>query len=198
MNRKMLLVLLAAVPALLLPAAAHSQIQLEKPPAASTEPTSKYTAFAGWGYTSLNQVSQANNGLQGISLSLSREFTRHFGVIAQGGHYAWTLNRSNPDAVTVDQFLVGPELRADLYGPTSIFVHGLLGTVHTGEVSINPSYSLAGGFGIGMDWKLNPRWGLRVVGDDIGSSFTITPYVPGDSTHRHFNAHASVGVTYKF
>lgn len=198
MNRKMLLALLAAVPAVLLPLSAHSQIQLEKPPAAVSEPAFKYTAYAGWGYTSLNQVSQANNGLQGFTVSITRDFGRYFGVTAQGGHYAWTLNRSNSESVSVDQFLAGPELHASLYGPTSIFVHALIGTVHTGEVSISPDYSFAGGVGIGMDYKLNQHWGLRAAGDDIGSSFTITPYTTGDSPHRRFNAHATVGVTYKF
>lgn len=198
MNRKMLLALLAAVPAVLMPLAAHSQIQLEKAPAATNEPTYKYTAFAGWGYTSLNQVSQSNNGLQGVSLSLTRDFTSHFGLTAEGGHYAWTISRSNPEKASVDQVLVGPVLHAPLYGPTTLFVHAMLGIVHTGDVSISPSTSFAGGFGIGMDYKLNQRWGLRLYGDDIGSSFTETPYVSGASAHRRFNAHVGVGVTYKF
>ncbi|MDR3739354.1 MAG: hypothetical protein P4L40_10080 [Terracidiphilus sp.] len=198
MNRKMLLALLAAVPAVLLPLAAHSQIKLEKPPAATTEPAYKYQVFAGWGYTSINQVSQSNSGLQGVSASVTRDFGRYFGVTAEGGHYAWTVTRSNPVSVSVDQFLAGPVLHAQLYGPTSIFIHGLLGTVHTGDVSISPSYSFAGGLGMGMDYALSPRFGLRLYGDDIASSFTVTPYTPGDSPHRRFNAHAGFGVTYKF
>jgi len=51
---------------------------------------------------------------------------------------------------------------------------------------------------VGLDYKLTDHLGLRAYGDDIGSSFTLTPYQLGDSPHRHFNARASVGVTYKF
>ncbi len=198
MNRTKLPALLAALAAVALPLAALGQIRLEKPPAATTEPAYKYEAFAGWGYTSLNQVSQSVSGLQGVTVSLTRDFGRYFGVTAQGGHYAWVLSRSNPESASVDQFLAGPVVHAPLFGPTSIFIHGLLGTVHTGQVSISPSYSFAGGIGMGMDYRLNQRWGLRIYGDDIGSSFTLTPYVPGDSPHRRFNAHAAAGVTYKF
>ncbi|HWT67307.1 MAG TPA: hypothetical protein VN151_14435 [Terracidiphilus sp.] len=198
MKRKMLLALMAAVPAVLLPLASHSQIKLEKPPTATNEPVYKYEVFAGWGYTSINQVSQSNSGLQGVSASVTRDFGKYFGVTAEGGHYAWTVTRSNSDKVTVDHFLAGPVLHAPLYGPTSIFIHGLLGTVHTGDISISPNYSFAGGIGLGMDYALNPRWGLRLYGDDIGSSFSVTPYTSGDSPHRRFNAHAGFGVTYKF
>jgi len=198
LNRTKLPALLAALAAVVLPLAASSQIKLEKPPAATTEPTYKYEVFAGWGYTSLNQVSQSKSGLQGVSLSITRDFGRYFGVTAEGGHYAWPLAQSNPESVTVDQFLAGPVLHAQLYGPASVFVHGLLGTVHTGQVSISPSYSFAGGFGMGMDYRLSQRWGVRIYGDDIGSSFTVTPYTSGNSPHTRFNAHAGVGVTYKF
>lgn len=198
MKRKMLLAMLVAVPGLLAPLAAHSQIAPEKAPAATTEPTYKYEVFAGWGYTSLNQVSQSRSGLQGVSLSVTRDWGRYFGVTAEGGHYAWAVTNSNEGNPSVDQFLAGPVLHAQLYGATSLFVHGLLGVVHTGNISISPSTSFAGGFGMGMDYSLNKHTGVRVYGDDIGSSFSVTPYVPGNSPHRRFNAHAAVGVTYKF
>jgi hypothetical protein len=197
--RKMLLSILAVVPAALMPLTASSQMAKEKPPATTTEPAYKYQAFAGWGYTSLNQVSQSNSGLQGVSLSLTREFGKYFGVTIDGGHYAWTLTRSNPVSSTVDQYLAGPEFHAPLYERVSLFAHGLLGAVHTGgDVKISPDYSFAGGVGVGLDYKINSRFGLRAYGDDIGSSFTETPFQPGFSPHTRWNARASVGVTYKF
>lgn len=198
MKRKMLLAMLVAIPGLFAPLAAHSQIAPEKAPAATAEPTYKYEVFAGWGYTSLNQVSQSMSGLQGVSLSATRDWGRYFGVTVEGGHYAWQLTNSNPGSPSVDQFLAGPVLHASLYGKTSVFVHALLGGVHTGGVSISPSTSFAGGVGMGMDYSLNKRMSLRAYGDDIGSSFTVTPYVAGNSPHRRFNAHAAVGVVYKF
>jgi hypothetical protein len=179
--------------------AAHSQIAKNKPDAQPGESTYKWELFAGWGYTSLNQVSHSNSGLQGVSLSATRDFGRFFGVTIDGGHYAWTLTRSNPVSATVNQYFAGPVVHAPLYEKVSIFAEGLLGAVHTGgEVIIRPDYSFAGGVGVGLDYKLNQRWGIRAYGDDIASSFTLTPYQPGFSPHRRWNARASIGVTYKF
>ncbi len=194
----MLLSLCAAAAALLTPLAAQSQLAKEKPPASTTEPVFKYQAYVGWGYTSTNQINQSNNGLQGVTLSVTRNWGRFFGLTVQGGHYAWTITRANPTNPTMDYYLAGPEIHAPLYGPTSLFVHGLLGAAHTGGVSIQPDESFAGGAGIGMDYKLNPRFSVRLQGDDIGSSFTVQPYEAGDSPHRRFNAHATIGVVYNF
>ncbi len=194
----MLLSIGAAAAAVLAPLVGQGQIAKEKEPAATTEPTYKYEAFAGWGYTSINQVNQSNSGLQGVTLSVTRDWGRYFGVTVDGGHYAWSVTRSNLTNPTVDYYLAGPVIHAPLYGPTSIFVHALLGVAHTGNISIRPDESFAGGLGVGMDYKLSPHFGLRLQGDDILSSFTLQPYEPGDSPHRHSNARASFGVTYKF
>jgi hypothetical protein len=79
-----------------------------------------------------------------------------------------------------------------------IFAHALIGAAHTGGVSIQPDESFAGGVGLGLDYKLSERLGIRAYGDDIGSSFTLTPFQPGFSPHRRFNARASIGATYRF
>lgn len=198
LTRKLFFWILAASAAALMPVAANCQIAPEKTPSLQTGPEYKYTAFVGWGYTSLNQVNQSKSGLQGVSLSLTRDWGKYFGVTAEGGHYAWTVTETNPQAASVDLYLAGPEFHAALYERSSIFIHGLLGAAHTGGVSIRPSESFAGGIGVGLDYKLSPRLGLRAYGDDIGSSFTLQPFQPGFSPHRRFNARASVGVTYKF
>jgi len=198
LKRKMLLSVLAAVPAMLMPFAALGQLAKEKAPAETTEPTYKYVAFVGWGYTSLNQVNQSESGLQGISASFTRDWGKYFGVTAEGGHYAWTVTRANPQKSSVDLYLLGPELHANLYGKTSLFVHGLVGAAHTGGVTIQPDESFAGGAGIGLDYQLTPHFGLRMYGDDIASSFTVVPYQSGDSAHMRWNARGSIGVTYKF
>ncbi len=195
-----MVLILAMVPAAFLPLAAIGQIEPEKAPATQNEPTTKYEVFAGWGYTSLNQVSQSRSGLQGVSLSVTRDWGKYFGVTAEGGHYAWSLTTSNASvgAPTVDMYLAGPALHAPLYGRFSIMVHGLIGAAHTGGVTISPSESFAGGVGVGLDYNRTSHFGLRLYGDDIGSSFTVTPFQTGDSPHRRFNARASIGVVYKF
>ena len=200
LKSKLLLSILAVLPAALMPLAASCQIRPEKPPSAPTGPTYKYEVFAGWGYTSINQINQSRSGLQGVSLSLTRDWGKYFGIAAEGGHYAWAVSTSNSvvGKPTVDMYLVGPALHAPLYGNVGILVHGLLGAVHTGGVSIRPGESFAGGLGMGLEYTMSRHLALRLYGDDIGSDFTIVPYAVGDSPHIRWNARASFGVAYRF
>lgn len=198
MKRKQFFWIFAAIAVALTPLAATSQIAPEKSPSRGAEPEYKYTAFVGVGYTSLNQVNQSNSGLLGATFSLTRDWGKYFGVTAQGGHYQWTVTASNPFSASVNMYLAGPEFHADLYDRVGIFAHALIGAEHTGGVAIQPDESFAGGVGVGVNYKLGNRLGLRAWGDDIGSSFTLVPFQPGFSPHRRFNAHASIGVTYKF
>ena len=200
LKRKLLLSILAVLPAALMPLAAQSQIRPEKPPAVQTGPTYKYEGFVGWGYTSINQVSLSRSGLQGVTAGITRDWGKYFGLTAQGGHYAWSVTASNAaiGSPSVDMILGGPEFHAQLYERTNLFAHGLLGAVHTGGVKISPTVSFAGGIGLGMDYNLKPRVALRLYGDDIGSDFTVTPYQSGYSPHIRWNAHAALGLVYKF
>jgi len=181
-----------------LPMAAVSQVAPEKPPRDLSGPDYKYEAFVGWGYTSLNQVNQSRSGLQGVSGSIQRNIGDHFGVKLDGGHYAWSVTSSNPGNPKVDMFLLGPQVHAHLFEKWSAFLEGSMGGVHTGGVSIEPKMSLAGGFGMGVDWEHSERWAIRLSGDDIASSFTLVPFQSGDSPHMRWNALASIGVVYHF
>jgi hypothetical protein len=198
LKRKCFLGILAALVAVLMPIDASCQIAPEKSPSVNTEPEYKYEAFVGFGYTSLNQVSQSNSGLVGVSASVTRDWGKYFGITLDGGHYQWVLTRANPERASVNLYLAGPEFHAPLYEKASIYVHGLIGAAHTGGVAIYPDYSFAGGVGIGLDVAMNSHFAVRAGGDDIGSSFSITPYQSGDSPHRRFNARASIGVKYRF
>jgi len=200
LKRKLVILLLAVVVAAMMPKSALGQIEEDRPKAPATAPIYKYVAFAGWGYTSINQVNQSRSGLQGVSYSVTRNWGRFFGITAVGGHYAWSVTQSNAlvGNPSMDLLLVGPEIRAPLFGPLDLFVHGLLGGAHTGNVSISPTVSFAGGLGMGMDYNLNKRFAIRLSGDDIASSFTLVPYASGDSPHKRWNARASMGVAYRF
>jgi hypothetical protein len=205
LKRKFLLSILAVIPAMLMPLAATSQIAPDRP--ASTEqaePDYKYELFAGYGYTSLNQVNQSQNGLQGVNVSLTRDWGKHFGVTADGGYYAYAYDATNPGDPKVYTALFGPVLRANLFRNVDGFFHVLLGGEHTAGANATPKLSFAGGFDLGVDYSLNRRFAVRVAGGDIISSFsannnkTVCSVTSECSPHMHGNSRAAFGVVYKF
>jgi len=198
LKSKLFVSVLAAAFASLIPMAARSQVMPERAPKVQTGPVYKNSVFLGWGYTSLNQVNGSRSGLQGVTGSYTRDINDHFGVVADFGHYAWDVTASNPGNPSVDQFLAGAQARANLYEKLSGFARGLIGTVHTGGVQIQPDYSFAGGVGVGIDYNKSARWAIRAGGDIIGSAFTLAPYQTGYSTHMRWNARGQVGVVYHF
>jgi hypothetical protein len=206
LKRTLLLSFLAVVPAALMPLAAASQVAPARGSrsASQGESSYKYEVFAGYGYTSLNQVNQSRNGLQGVNLSVTRDWGKYFGVTADGGYYRYPI--SHPIVVgstltpSVDAVLFGPVVHAEVWGKVSGFAHGLLGGEHTGGESQTPNISFAGGAGGGLEYKLGPRLSLRASGDEIASSFSLTGNSPalGYSPHRHWNSRAAFGVVYRF
>jgi hypothetical protein len=198
LKSKLLFSILAVVSAIVIPISAVGQVAPEKPPKDLSGPDYKYEVYVGYGYTSLNQVNQSRSGLQGVSGSVMRKFGDHFGVKVDGGHYAWSVTAANTGNPTVDLFLAGPVVRGNLFEKWSAYAEGLLGGAHTGGVSIQPNVSFAGGLGLGVDYNKSARWSIRAFGDDIGSSFTLSPFQPGFSPHMRWNARAGIGVVYHF
>jgi hypothetical protein len=160
----------------------------------------KWEAFAGFGYTSLNQVNQSRSGLMGANLSITRDWGKYFGLTADGAYYKYAIVSGNPGKPSVDAVLFGPVVHGQLFGKLSGFAHGLLGGEHTGGENQTPNISFAGGIGGGMEYKLGPRLSLRASGDDIASSFSLINNTPalGYSPHLHWNSRAAFGVVYRF
>ena len=231
MKRKFLLALLAIVSAAIMPLAATSQIIHSRHAEKVTErpvASHKYEIFAGYGYTSASQINQSRYGLQGVNVSVTRDWGRFFGLTADGAYYKYPLAhpaiRNSPQiAPWVDSVLLGPVLHAPLFGHYDGFFRVLLGVEHTGFTgapivtsSAYPNISFAGGVGVGLDYKLNNHFSLRAAGDDIESSFVGPIYLPnppspyspppagtctttsGCSPHKHANSRAEFGVVYKF
>ncbi|MGA3263873.1 MAG: outer membrane beta-barrel protein [Terracidiphilus sp.] len=205
MKRTLLLSILAMVPAALLSLAATSQVAQARKGATveGGEPSYKYEFYAGYGYTSINQVNGARYGLQGVDLSVTRDWGKYFGIIADGGYYKYPLkagSNPNPGNPVVDSVLFGPVFHANFYKRTSVFVRALLGGEHSGGENQTPNISFAGGAGIGMEYKLSPRLSLRASGDDIASSFSLINNSPSlaYSPHRTRSSRASFGVVYRF
>jgi hypothetical protein len=205
LKRKLLLSILAVVPAVFMPLAATSQIAPDRPAhTEQAEPSYKYEVFAGYGYTSLNQVNQSRSGLQGVNVSVTRDWGKHFGVTADGGYYAYSYGGTNPGSPAVDMLLLGPVLRANIFKNVDGFFRVLLGGEHTAGENATPSISFAGGIGGGMDYTLSRRFTLRASGDDIASSFAANtnPNVcsagSNCSPHERRNSRAAFGLVYKF
>lgn len=200
------------VAAALLPLAATGQVfplhhknAAPAAPAAGGESSYKYDAYLGGGYTSLNMVNGSRYGEIGAELAVTRYWGKHLGLTADGAGYVHPVSspvvQNDPQQTpTVDVVLFGPVFEAKFFGKTSIFARGLLGAEHISGFNQTPTVSLAGGAGIGMDYKLSPRLALRAAGDDIASSFSVinnTPQLAG-SPHRTRSSRATFGVVYKF
>ncbi len=197
--------LLAIVPAVLIPLSAMSQATSPQGPAEQAPASYKYEAYAGFGYTSINQVNLSRYGLYGVELSLTRDFGRYFGMSGMVNYYKPPLGgnngpQGNPGDPSVYEVLVGPELHANIYGNVSGFFHGGLGVEHTGGEDETPNVSFAGGFGGGMTYNLSPRFAIRASGDRIGASFSLINNTPelGNSPHRTWNSSATIGVIFRF
>jgi hypothetical protein len=173
--------------------------------------TPKYEVYAGWGYSSINQVNQSRYGLMGVDLSATRDWGKYFGLSLMGNYYKPALsigsggggvnnNTGNPGDPSVYEVLAGPEFHADIYDRLGGFIHGGFGAEHTGGEQMKPNISFAGGFGGGMYYRLTDRFSLRVSGDKIGASFSLinNSAILGNSPHRTWNSSATIGVGYHF
>jgi hypothetical protein len=194
------LVLIMAVPAVLLPLAAAAQVAPEKTPRPVDLGAPKYKVYAGFGYTSLNQVNQSRFGLIGANVEVTRDFGRYLAVVGDGGFYPASLGSGNPGKPTVTMVLGGVEVHGNIFENWSLFVHGLIGGEHTGGESMTPNISFAGGAGLGVEHGLGSHWAIRAFGDDIGSSFSLRDNSTqlGNSPHRRWNARASAGIVFRF
>jgi hypothetical protein len=186
---------------------AHASAQVKstiKKAAADTDVDYKWEAYVGFAYTSLNNVTRSRYGIVGVKIGATRDFGRYYGLTAEGSYYKYALFASsanpNPGDPSLYSALAGPVIHADIYGKFSGFIHGLIGVEHSGGESQIPSTSFAGGFGGGMEYKVNPRLSVRVTGDDIGASFSPINNTPalGYSAHRSFNPQASISAVYHF
>jgi len=201
--------ILAVIPAILMPLSAVSQVAPDEgtAPAAKAQPAYKYEVYAGFGYTSINQVNQSRYGLMGVDLSVTRDWGRYFGLTGMANYYKPALsfgsggaNDGNPGDPSVYEALVGPELHANLYEKLSGFFRGGLGVEHTSGEGETPKISFAGGFGGGLTYNLSQRLAIRASGDKIGASFSVRNNTPalGNSPHRTWNSSGTIGIVYRF
>jgi hypothetical protein len=220
LKRTLFRVLLAGIPVLLMPLCARSQAAPSegKGPADQSASGYRYEAYAGFGYTSLNQVNQSRYGLIGVNLALTRDWGRFFGLSGKVNYYkpplefgnststtilngtSVTVPNGNPGDPSIYEVLVFPEIHANLYGPVGGFFHGGMGVEHTGGESETPNLSFAGGLGGGLTYDLTPHFAIRAFGDRIGAAFSVRNNSTelGNSPHRTWNSSGTIGLVYRF
>jgi hypothetical protein len=185
-----------------LPAA--SQVNPEaKPGPEQGGATYKYEVYGGAAYSRLRQVPVSYSGLVGGKVSLARDWGKYFQLMGSGDYYSVGTGHSglaSPGHPTVYTFLLGPALHANLYGDLSGLVFAQVGGEHTGGESMTPSISFAGGFGGGLAYSLRRNFAVQLTGDRVAASFSLPNNTPAlaYSTHRTWNARATLGVVYRF
>jgi hypothetical protein len=201
LKRTFLFVTLSAVGASLAALPAAGQVNPEAAP--SPAQAFKYTGYAGFSYTSLNQVNQSRYGLIGAKISITREWGKYFGLSAVYDYNKPPLSNAipgNPGDPSVYTLMVAPELHATIYGNLGGLIFGEIGGEHTGGEGITPGISFAGGLGGGMEYSLNSHFAIRAEGDRVAASFSTTNNSPllGNSSHRTWNPRGSIGLVYHF
>ena len=176
MKRKLLLSVLAVVPAIFMPLAATSQLH-PRSSGATPEKLStsyKYEIFAGYGYTSLNQVNKSETDCRVSDLSVTRDWGKFFGLTADGGYYKYPYDACHPKALATLHWMSCCSGRCFIPASSEHvrwFFSRAAWREHIGGVNAIPKISFAGGTGGGLDYRLNPHLVLRPSGDDIASSF---------------------------
>lgn len=203
MKRKLLLLLLVAVPATFVPASALAQVNQEAAAGPTQAAPYKYEVYGGIAYSRLRQVPVSFSGLLGGKVSVARDFGRYFQVMASGDYYKVGTGHAslpNPGDPSIYTFLVGPAIHATLYGNLSAVIFAQVGGEHTGGEHMTPNISFAGGFGGGLAYSLSPRFAVQLTGDRVAASFSLPNNSPqlGNSTNRTWNARGTIGVVYRF
>jgi hypothetical protein len=193
------LVSILAVPAALMPLAAAAQVAPDRPARPITDEP-KNVVYAGFSYTSLNQVNQSRYGLIGGNVEYSRNFGRWFAVVGDGAFFPTSYSSGNPGDPKVYMVLGGLEVHAPVFENWNLFARGLMGGEHTGGEDMTPDISFAGGPGVGIEHTIGRHWGFRASGDYIGAAFSVRGNSPeqGNSPHRRWNARAGIGIEYRF
>jgi hypothetical protein len=202
LKRTLLFLLVAVVPAGLMPLRAIGQVNPEAAPG-QAQAAPRYEVFAGVAYSRMRQVPVSYSGLVGGKVSVARDWGKYFQLMASGDYYKLGTGRSeipNKGNPSIYTFLVGPALHATLYENLSGVIFGEIGGEHTGGERMTPTISFAGGFGGGLAYNLSRNWAVQLTGDRVAASFSLPNNNPvlANSTSRTWNARGTFGVVYRF
>ena len=204
LNRTILFRISAMVVVALAPLAAAGQVNPEAAPGPGQAAPYKYEVYAGAAYTRFRQATESYSGLLGGKVSLARDWGKYFQLVASVDQYTvgtGHANQPSPGHPSVYSVMIGPGVHANLYGNLSGEVFAELGAEHTGGEQMSPDISFAGGFGGGLTYDLVHNFALRLAADRVGASFpeaSNNNQGQAGSTHRTWDARATLGVVYRF
>jgi hypothetical protein len=204
LNRTILFRISVVVAAALAPLAAAGQVNPDAGKGSGQgETTYKYEAYLGGAYSRFRQDTESYSGLVGGKASLARDWGKYFQLIASADYYRIGTGHPNipsPGNASMYTFMIGPGVHANLYGNLGGVVFAEVGGEHTGGEEMVPSISFAGGFGGGLTYSLLSNIAVQLTGDRVGASFSLpgANAQNGYSTHRTWNARATLGVVYRF
>ena len=200
MKRTFLFAILAAAIA---PLPAAAQLNPEGAPGPEQTANYKYEVYVGAAYSRVRQVPETYSGLIGGKMTVGRDWGRYFQLAGSADYYSKGTGHAglpNPGHPTIYTALAAPTVHATLYGNVSGEFFGELGAEHTGGENMSPNLSFAGGFGGGLTYSLNQKFAVQLTGDRVAASFPLpgSNSQNGYSTHKTWNARATIGVVYRF
>jgi hypothetical protein len=135
---------------------------------------------------------------------VTRNWGKYFGINAQVSNMSYSLSSTNQSVTGISpnytQILAGPDVHATLYERVSGGVHLLVGISHTGGSGFvgTPSISISNDIGAYMQYRLTPRFSLRLGGDRVATSYVEGAANLGYTPHRYSNVQSAIGVVYHF
>ena len=165
----------------------------------------RWEVFGGYQYSRLSNIfdSGVQANANGVDVSLTAHFLKHFGMTADGGAAYKTVQGVNTRLYT---YTGGPVAYMN-FGKFRPFIHvvagGTLGTLSstsggvTGKATLHGLCGYAGG---GIDWRVKKRIAVRVIQADwLYYHFEGYPGINlGDSFNESKNLRFSAGVVYRF
>jgi hypothetical protein len=161
------------------------------------------------GYSYLGSNTAANNApinLNGASAAVGFYVRNWLGLVGDVGVYHQSNVAASGFSLTVSTFQAGPRLRWRNHSPLTPFGQLLLGAGHAGgtlytrslgpglsPLGANNSFVLTGGGGV--DWKLSPRIGVRLV----QAEYLYSQFLNGSGNgNRQDNLRLSAGIVFSF
>ena len=168
--------------------------------------TPKVEIFAGYSYVRADLVvSGTPISLHGASGSVAYNVNDWLGLVADVGYYRQGAVTANRLSLNIQSYQFGPRISMRNHGHLVPYVQGLVGGGHAGGTLYTTS--LGGGLaplgtsnalvlsaGIGLDWKLSHRLGVRI----LQAEYLYSRFDNANHGNQQNNVRLSTGLVFSF